>query len=109
MDLLELTLFLSASQQKGWLGQMSCHNFIDLRKRARLNIIAIKKLVESDFFSKKKKYIYIYIYTHTSEGFSKLVESVFFLHSTCTSGFVRTYPFFVSFTTKGMVRPNGLS
>ena len=74
MDLLEITLFLSASQQKGWLGQMSCHNFIDLRKRARLNIIAIKKLVESDFFSK----IYIYIYIHTSEGFSKLVESVFF-------------------------------
>ena len=105
LDLLELTLFLSASQQKAWLGQMGCHNFIGLRKRARLNIIAIKKLVESDFFSK----IYIYIYIHTSEGFSKLVESVFFLHSTCASGFVRTYPFLVSFTTKGMVRPNGLS
>ena len=28
-------------------------------------------------------------------------------HSTCTSGFVRTYPFFISFATKGMVRPNG--
>ena len=42
MDLLELTLFLSASQQRGWLGQMGCHNFIDLRKRAKLDIIAIK-------------------------------------------------------------------
>ena len=42
VDLLELTLFLSASQQKAWLGQMGCHNFIGLRKRARLNIIAIK-------------------------------------------------------------------
>ena len=40
--MLELTLFLSASQQKGWLGQMGCHNFIDLRKRAKLDIIAIK-------------------------------------------------------------------
>ena len=54
VELLELTLFLSASQQKGWLGQMGCHNFIGLRKRARVNIVAIKKLVESDFFSKKK-------------------------------------------------------
>ena len=39
VDLLELTLFLSASQQKG---SLDCHNFIDLRKRAKLNIIAIK-------------------------------------------------------------------
>ena len=42
VDLLELTLFLSASQQRGWLGQMGCHNFIDVRKRAKLNSIAIK-------------------------------------------------------------------
>ena len=39
VDLLELTLFLSASQQKG---SLDCHNFIGLRKRAKLNIIAIK-------------------------------------------------------------------